>query len=109
MAGNVIHVDDAQFEETVENASGYTLIDFWAEWCGPCKAMAPVFEKLSEKYEGKVAFAKVNVDEAGATAAKYGIMSIPSLVLFKDGKNVDQVVGHRSEEDLAKWIDEKTT
>ncbi len=108
MAGNVIHVNDAEFEDKIENSSGYAIIDFWAEWCGPCKAMAPVFEKLSEKYEGKVVFAKVNVDEAGATAAKYGIMSIPSLVLFKDGKNVDQVVGHRSEEDLEKWIDEKT-
>jgi len=109
MAENLIHATDADFEEKVEKSEGYVVVDWWAEWCGPCKMVGPVIESLAGKLEGKIKFAKVNIDEAGAVAARYSVMSIPTIMLFKDGKNIEQVVGALPEDQLEKWIDEKTT
>lgn len=84
----------SQFESDVLNKSGYALVDFWAVWCRPCKMMAPVLEAASEVFADKVAFHKVNVDEVQELAAKYEIMSIPNMIVFKDGKPVDAITGY---------------
>jgi len=82
---------DATFENTI--AEGVTLVDFWAPWCGPCRMIAPIIEELAEEFDGKAGIAKVNTDEEQMTAVKYGIRSIPTLIIFKDGKAVDQIIG----------------
>lgn len=93
MVGNVLDVTDKNFETEVEKGTVPVLVDFWAPWCGPCKMVAPVVEALSEEFAGKVKFVKVNTDESPNTAQKFQISGIPSLLLFKDGNVVDQVVG----------------
>jgi len=93
MAGdNVKHLSDKEFE-TITNSATPTLVDFWAPWCGPCKAIGPMVEELASEYAGKVVVAKMNVDENPATPGKFGIRAIPTLILFKGGKVVDQVTG----------------
>jgi len=93
MAGdNVKQLTDSDFEKTVNGATP-CLVDFWAPWCGPCKAIGPVVEELAKEYAGKVVIAKMNVDENPATPGKFGIRAIPTLILFKGGKVVDQVTG----------------
>jgi thioredoxin 1 len=89
----VIALDDSNFENEVLQSPVPVLVDFWASWCAPCKAIAPLVDALANEYEGKVKIGKVNVDESPATPAKYGIRGIPTLILFKDGKMIDQVVG----------------
>ena len=86
-----IKLTDANFDETVNE--GITLVDFWAEWCGPCKMIAPILEEVSEEFEGKVKIAKLDVDSNPVSSAKYGIRSIPTMVTFKDGKMVDGISG----------------
>ena len=86
-------VTDQSFDEDVLKSAQPTLVDFWAVWCGPCKMVAPVVEELSDDYQGRVKFAKMNVDENMSTPGRYGIRGIPALLLFKEGKVVDQVVG----------------
>lgn len=93
MAGNVLQVTDENFEAEVLQSELPTLVDFWATWCGPCRAIAPVVEELSEDYDGKVKIAKLNVDDSPTTPGKYGIRAIPTLILFKDGEVVDQITG----------------
>ena len=97
------HGTDASFKEDV--AKGLVLVDFWATWCGPCKMIAPVLEELAPEIEGKAEIVKVDVDQNQATASEYGIMSIPTLVLFKDGELVDKVVGYQPKEALAAFIE----
>ncbi|MCH7608610.1 MAG: thioredoxin [Chloroflexi bacterium] len=88
-----IHVTDAEFQATVLDSKIPVFVDFWAEWCGPCHMIAPVVEELAEEYDGKFAFTKVDVDANPNTAMQFGIRSIPTMLLFKDGKVADQVIG----------------
>jgi thioredoxin 1 len=98
----VVNITDASFKTEVAN--GVTLVDFWAPWCGPCKMIAPVLDELSEEIAGQAKVAKVNVDENGESAGTFGVMSIPTLILFKDGQPVDKVVGFQSKEALKNLI-----
>jgi thioredoxin 1 len=91
--GNIHAVTDATFADEVEKASGLTLIDFWAVWCGPCRMVAPIVEQLAQEYSGKLKVLKLDVDNNMQTSARFNIRSIPSLLFFKDGKLVDTVVG----------------
>jgi thioredoxin 1 len=99
------HVSDASFDNDVLKTSGPVLVDYWAEWCGPCKMIAPILDDLSVDYKGKVQIAKMNVDENSETPAKYGVRGIPTLMLFKDGAVVATKVGALSKSQLAAFID----
>jgi thioredoxin 1 len=88
-----VHVTDESFEELVLNSSLPVLVDFWAPWCGPCRMIAPIVEDLAKDYDGRAVIAKVNTDENAAVAGSLGIMGIPTLILFKDGAEVDRIVG----------------
>ncbi|HEX5940454.1 MAG TPA: thioredoxin [Dehalococcoidia bacterium] len=96
---------DATFEKDVLKAQGPVLVDFWAPWCGPCRMVSPIVDELAGEYDGKISFYKLNTDNNPNTAVKYGIRSIPTLLLFKDGAPVDQVIGFRPKEDLKKRLD----
>jgi thioredoxin 1 len=89
-----MEVSDATFEQEVLRSEQPVLVDFWAVWCGPCKAIAPIVDGLAATYAGKLKVIKVNVDENGATPSRYGVRGIPTLLLFKDGKVADQIVGY---------------
>ncbi len=93
MGGNVLDVTDGSFVNEVEKGDLPVLVDFWAPWCGPCRMVSPVVEALSQEYAGKVKFVKVNTDESPEVSQRFNISGIPSLLLFKDGSVVDQVVG----------------
>ncbi len=97
-------VTDASFEADVLKAEEPVVVDFWAEWCGPCRAIAPALEELSTEFDGKVKIVKLNVDENPNTAAQFGIRSIPTLLLFKGGKLAAQKVGASHKGDLSNWI-----
>jgi thioredoxin 1 len=106
MAGeNVLTVTEENFEAEVTSSAQPVLVDFWAEWCGPCKALGPIVDELASEYAGKVKVGKVNVDENQGLAAKFGIRGIPTLLLFKDGQVVEQIVGLRSKRDLKAKLD----
>ena len=100
-----LEVSDQNFEEEVIKSNPPVLVDFWAPWCGPCRMVAPVIDKLAEKYQDKFKFCKLNVDENPKTAAKFQVMSIPTLMFFKDGKVVDTIIGAVSEGVLKPKID----
>ncbi len=107
MAGDkVVTLSDAEFDTSVLKAGKPTLVDFWAEWCQPCKMLAPTVEELAGEYEDKILVGKLNVDDNPVTATKYGIRGIPTLLLFKDGQVVQQVVGVKSKAEIKKMIDE---
>lgn len=103
MAGKIKDLTDSTFDKVV--SSGITLVDFWATWCPPCRAQGPIVEKIAETYDGKAVIAKLDVDAEGQTAAKYGVSSIPTLVLLKDGKEVRRFVGLQQERELADALD----
>ena len=100
----VEHFTQASFDQALTSGKP-VLVDFWATWCGPCRMMAPIIEELGADYDGKVVVGKVDVDEEGALAQRYGIMSIPTLILFKDGKPAAQMVGARPKAAVAQMID----
>ena len=104
----VSKVSDSDFETEVLNSSQPVVVDFWAEWCGPCRMIAPALEEIAGSMNGKVKIVKLNVDENPQTAAKYGIMSIPTLMLFKNGELASRQVGAAPKQKLEQWITSST-
>ena len=100
-----VEVTDADFENEVLKSDLPVLVDFWAPWCGPCRMVAPIVEELADEYDGKVKFVKLNTDDNVQIASRYGIRSIPTLLVFKGGESVDQVIGFRPKSDLKRTLD----
>jgi len=105
---DVLHLDSKSFDELIKNSDKPVVVDFWAEWCPPCLYMAPIFEEVASRLSGKAVFAKVNVDECPDLAERYGIMAIPTIIVFVGGKPVDKRIGamdaHALEELVGKYI-----
>ena len=98
-------INDSSFKSEVTDSQMPVLVDFWAPWCGPCRMVAPVLEELAKEYEGKVKVVKLNIDENQGTATEYGVRSIPTLILFKDGKECEKMIGVQSKDNLKQMID----
>ncbi len=105
MSEHILHVTDASFEQDVLQAQTPVLVDYWAEWCGPCKSIAPILDEIAKEYAGKLVVAKLNIDENAETPAKYGIRGIPTLMLFKAGSVEATKVGALSKSQLTAFID----
>jgi thioredoxin 1 len=105
MAGKAVEVTDANFEGTILNADKPALVDFWAVWCGPCRAISPIVEELANEYEDRVVVGKLDVDANRETAVKYGIQAIPTLLLVKDGQIAERIVGATDKARLASKLD----
>ncbi len=105
MSEHIKTVTDANFEQDVLNAGKPVLVDFWAEWCGPCRALTPILEEVAASHGEKITIAKLNVDENSATASKYGVMSIPTLILFKNGQVEATKIGSLTKSQLSAFID----
>ena len=105
MEGKPVEIVDTQFQDEVLGAGTPVLVDFWASWCGPCRMVAPVVDELARDYAQKLKVVKVNVDESPDTASRYGILSIPTLMLFKEGAPVETILGFRKKEELSGIID----
>ena len=105
MSDSVLHVTDSNFDELVLKASTPVLVDYWAEWCGPCKMIAPVLDEISQEYTGKITVAKLNIDENPAIPSHYGVRGIPTLMLFKDGDIEATKVGALTKSQLSQFID----
>jgi thioredoxin 1 len=105
MNDKIVQLTDATFDSDVVNATGPVLVDFWAEWCGPCKMIAPILDEIANEYEGKVTIGKLNIDQNSATPPKFGIRGIPTLLLFKDGGVAATKVGALSKTQLKEFLD----
>lgn len=105
MSDKIVHITDASFEQDVLKADGPVLVDFWAEWCGPCKMIAPVLDELAEEYDGRLTICKLNIDSNTETAPRYGVRGIPTLILFKGGEVAGTKVGALSKSQLTAFID----
>jgi len=105
MGDGIIHVSDATFEEQVLNSKIPVLVDYWAEWCGPCKMIAPILDEISDEYTGKLTVAKINIDENQSTPQKYAVRGIPTLMIFKNGEIAGTKVGAMSKSQLSAFID----
>jgi len=103
----IVHVTDASFEEDILKAGRPVLLDFWAEWCGPCKAIAPMLEEIAEEYRDKLTIAKLNIDDNPRTPQQFNVRGIPTLILFKNGQVEGQKVGALRKSDLAAFLDSK--
>lgn len=102
---SIVILTDANFENEIKQASTPVLVDFWAPWCGPCKAVAPVLEELAGEYQGRLVIAKMNVDENQATPARFGVRSIPNMVIIKDGQEIGRIIGSRPKSELKAALD----
>jgi thioredoxin 1 len=109
MAENIVTLTGSNFDPEVIKSATPVLVDFWAEWCGPCKMVAPILDELATEYNGKLKIGKVNIDEHQPLATQYGIRAIPTLLIFKQGQVVDQVVGLRSKKDFKLKLDRVLT
>ncbi|MBS0960678.1 thioredoxin TrxA [Acetobacter thailandicus] len=105
MSEHTIAVNDSDFATNVLGASGLVLVDFWAEWCGPCKMIGPALEEIGKEYAGKVTVAKINIDENPETPTKHSVRSIPTLMLVRDGKVIDTKVGALPKSQLKAWVE----
>ena len=105
MSEYVKQVTDSEFEQAVLKSDKPVFVDFWAPWCGPCRIVGPVIEELAPSYDGKVVIAKMNVDDNPAVAQKFGVTSIPTMMIFKDGQVVDRVIGALPKSELQKFLD----
>jgi thioredoxin 1 len=105
VSDNIVHTNDSNFDTDVVNSDKPALVDFWAEWCGPCKMIAPFIDEVADEYAGKLAVVKLNVDENPNTAVKFSVRSIPTLILFKDGAVQAQKVGAFSKSQLMEFLD----
>ena len=107
MSQQIVHVSDSSFEQDVLKSNVPVLLDFWAEWCGPCKMIAPILDQIAAEYAGKVLVAKMNVDENPKTPMKFNVRGIPTLILFKNGKAEGQKIGAVRKADVAAFLDSK--
>jgi thioredoxin 1 len=105
MSEYISEVNDQNFEEEVLKSSQLVLVDFWAEWCSPCRQLAPTLEAVAKQYQGSVKVVKLNVDDSGLTAQRYGVRGIPTLILFKDGAERERIVGVTSKENIGRTIE----
>ncbi len=107
MSGKIIEITNDTFQDTVLKSEIPVVVDFWASWCGPCRMVAPIMEELADEFDGKIKVAKVNVDDQGELAAQFRIMSIPTILIFKDGQIAEKIVGARSKGEFVELIEKQ--